>query len=104
MITLFGRDQNTLALLARVYARSGQQVEARKLLAELDEKARHGYVSPYGLAYVHVALGEKDKAFDKLNKSYDERNSDMINLKVDPDFDLLRSDPRFVDLVRRMGL
>jgi hypothetical protein len=69
----------------------------------LDEQARHGYVSPYGLAYIHVALGEKDEAFVLLNKAHEERSSDVIDLKVDPQLDPLRSDPRFAELLRRMG-
>jgi len=104
MIALFGREQRSLALLGWVYAKSGRQGEARKLLAELNEQAKHSYVSPSGLAYIHLALGEKDEAFALLDKSYEERNSDMIDLKVDPAFDPLRSDPRFASLLRRIGI
>jgi serine/threonine protein kinase len=56
------------------------------------------------LAYVHVALGQKDEAFVLLNKAYEERNSDLIDLKVDPQLDPLRSDPRFAEQLRRVGL
>jgi hypothetical protein len=83
---------------------SGQAGEARKLLAEVNEQAKHGYVSPYSLAYIHVALDEKDEAFVLLNKAYEERNSDIIDLKVDPQLDPLHSDQRFAELVRRIGL
>jgi serine/threonine protein kinase/Tfp pilus assembly protein PilF len=104
MVALFGRDQRTLALLAWVYARSGQQGEARKLLAELNERAKHSYVSLSGLATIYLGLGEKDEAFTLLNKAYEERSSDMIDLRVDPQLDPLRSDPRFAELLQRVGL
>jgi serine/threonine protein kinase/Flp pilus assembly protein TadD len=103
-IALFGRNQRLLALLGWVYARSGQQNEARKLLAEVNEQSKHGYVSPYSLAYIHVPLGEKDEAFALLDEAYEGRNSDIVDLKVDPLFDPLRSDPRFAQLLRRVGL
>ena len=104
MVALFGRDQRSLALLAWVYARSGQPGQARKLLAELNEQAKHSYVSPTGLATIFVALGEKDGAFAQLDKAYEARDSGLNDLKVDPQFDPLRSDPRFAELLRRVGL
>ena len=103
-IALFGRNQFSLALLGWAYARSGQTGEARKLLAELNEQANHRFISPYILAYIHVALGEKDEAFALLNKAYQQRSSDIIDLKVDPQLDPLRSGPRFAELMDRMKL
>src|SRR5712692_8245637 len=104
MLRLFGRDQTDLSLLGWTYARSGQQSEARKLIAELKEQAKKSYVFPSYLAYIHIALGEKDEALALLEKAYEERDSNMIDLKVDPIYDPLRSDPRFVELLRRMNL
>jgi hypothetical protein len=60
------------------------------------------YLPPASLAWAYAALGEKDQAFVWLEKAYAERSPDMALLQVDPPFDLLRSDPRFQDLLRRM--
>lgn len=57
----------------------------------------------YVAAAFHVALGEKDKAFEELNKSYDMRETFFVQVKVDPRFDSLRDGPRFQDLLRRAG-
>ena len=62
------------------------------------------HVSPYDVAVLYTALGEKDKALEQLNKAYEDRAGWLIYLKVEPLFDPLRSDPRFADLVRRTGL
>ena len=62
------------------------------------------YVSPYFIALVYVGLGEKDQAFAWLEKAYQERHPYLILIKVEPVFDVLRSDPRFQDLVQRIGL
>ena len=60
--------------------------------------------SAYNASTFYVALGERDKAFAELNKSYENREPSMRSLKVDPLLDPLRDDPRFADLMRRMGL
>lgn len=91
-----------IANLARAYAASGRSVEAAKLLNEL--KARSGGGSPYAseLAVVYTALGNKDQAMAWLEKGYEERFNPGVLLR--PGFDPLRSDPRFLDLVHRIGL
>jgi hypothetical protein len=61
-------------------------------------------VSAYGVAKIHEGLGEKDQAFAWLERAITERDTNVISLKVDPEFDSLRSDPRFADLLRRIGL
>ena len=93
-----------LAELARVYALSGNRTEALKLLDELKKQAKRRYVAPTYFASVYGALGEKDKAFEWLGKAFEERDENMTWLKVDPVLDPLRSDPRFQDVLRRMGL
>ena len=93
-----------IAARARAYALSGKRVEAQKGLAELQELLKHRYVSPASIALVYAALGDKDQAFAWLDKADKERDANMARLKVDPRFDTLRSDPRFVDLLRRVGL
>jgi hypothetical protein len=75
------------------------------VLDELDELAQEGYyVTPYGTALVYAGLGEKDKAFAALNEAFDDRSHWLVWLKLDPRWGDLRTDPRFVELVRRIGL
>jgi hypothetical protein len=69
----------------------------------LKAQTERGYVSPYSLAEACARLSEKDQAFDWLYKAYEERE-EVSYLKVDPMMDSLRSDPRFQDLLRRVGL
>jgi len=92
-----------LAVLSGVYAVSGDRGEAEKLLKELIEISRQRYVCPYELATAYVGLGKRDEAFQMLEKAYQARSTCMIYLKTDPRFDPLRSDPRFQDLLRRVG-
>ena len=77
---------------------------ARKILDRINAVAKGAYVSPYSLARIHVGLGEIDEAFEWLEKTYQERHGILTYLKVEAAFDRLRSDPRFLDLLRRIGL
>jgi TolB-like protein/DNA-binding winged helix-turn-helix (wHTH) protein/Tfp pilus assembly protein PilF len=95
---------HTLALLAHAYAESGDRLEARRLLRELNERSASEYVNPWDFALVHAGLGEKEPTLHWLEKSYQARSPEMINLKIDFRFDLLRSDHRFQDLLLRIGL
>ena len=81
----------------------GKHDEARRTFAKLQEQERRTYVSPYTLAVAHTNLGEKDRALEALEKAYQERGEDLVWLRSEPEFDLLRSDPRFQDLLRRMN-
>jgi len=92
------------AHLGYVYSRAGKRDEARNVLAELQARAAREHISDYGLAVVHVGLGEKDQAFAALEKAFEARDDFLSFLKVEPLFDELRSDPRFTDLLRRMNL
>ena len=103
-LALFGESVQTEAELAQIYAVSGKHEQARKMLAELFELAKRRYVSSYEIAAIYAGLGEKDQAFAWMQKAYDERSDGLVNLKVEQRFDNLRSDPRFADLVRRVGL
>jgi TolB-like protein/Flp pilus assembly protein TadD len=94
----------TLAWLGHTYARAGQQEQAQKVLAELQERAKREHVSGYGLALVYLGLGEKEQAVAALEKAYQLRDGFLPFLKVDPFFDSLRSDPRFIDLLQRLKL
>ena len=91
------------AILGYVLAAGGREPEARQQLAELKRLRGRGYVSAVLIAYVHAGLGEKDEALAWLEKGYEERAHHMQFLKVEPRWDSLRSDPRFADVVRRIG-
>lgn len=92
-----------IALLGHAYAASGNRVEARRVLADL-ERQKQKYVSPYTVAAIYAGLGEKDQAFKWLEKAYNERDIWLMNLRVDPVFKGLRSEQRFTDLIRRLDL
>jgi tetratricopeptide (TPR) repeat protein len=92
-----------LAHLGNTYARAGRVKEARECLRKLKERSRGSDVGAYGTALIHAGLGEKDEAFEWLEKAYEERDKGMAFLRVDPTLDPLRSDPRFQDLLRRMN-
>jgi tetratricopeptide (TPR) repeat protein len=93
-----------IAQLAHAHAASGNSAEALRLLEELKRLPRQKYVPPEEIAAVYAALGQKETAFKWLEQAYQVRSTSLINLKVDPRFDSLRSDRRFSDLVRRVGL
>jgi hypothetical protein len=81
---------------------AGRRPEAQKVLDQLNELSKHKYVPPFHRALICVGLGEKDQAFEWLEKAYEEHF--MIGIKVNPVFDPPRSDPRFTNLLRRMNL
>src|SRR5262249_20107585 len=99
-----GRRPSPLALLGHGYAVAGQRSQALELLEELVDLSKQRYISPYLIAIIYTGLGEKNSAFEWLEKTYEERSNMLVLLKVDPIFDRLRADPRFADLVRRVGL
>jgi eukaryotic-like serine/threonine-protein kinase len=103
-INLSHGDQDPTASLAHAYAGAGKKREAEKILSELQRRSQTSYVSPYMIATIYARLADKDRAFEFLEKAYQERSSDIVYfLKSDLRIDNLRSDPRFQDLVRRMN-
>jgi TolB-like protein/DNA-binding winged helix-turn-helix (wHTH) protein/Flp pilus assembly protein TadD len=92
------------AALGYAYAVSGRKDEARTLLAELDNLAKRRYVSLGYKAFIYAGLGDNEHAMQWLESAYRERPGWIVYLNVDPRFDRLRSDPRFQQLVRRVGL
>ena len=92
------------AALGHAYAMSHKTYEANKILDELNEFSKQQYVSPYEIAAIYVALGDNDRAFQLLEKAYTEHSFHFVNLNVSPHFKSVRSDPRFQDLIRRVGL
>ena len=103
-IPLSGDSPDEPASLAYAYAVSGKSREARNILNELQLRSKRCYVSHTLLAFIHDGLKEKDQAFANLDQAYRDRDFLLIFLKVDPMFDGLRSDPRFSDLLARVGL
>ncbi|MEN3333157.1 MAG: eukaryotic-like serine/threonine-protein kinase [Blastocatellia bacterium] len=89
---------------ARIYALSGKRPEVERLLAESSEMEKTRYVSPYPVATIYAALGDNDKALAYLEKVFNERSYYVVWLNIDPVFDRLRSDARFQDLLRRIGI
>jgi serine/threonine protein kinase/TolB-like protein/Tfp pilus assembly protein PilF len=92
------------AAIAHVFATSGNRPAAQTLLAELLEKARKEYVSAYDIAVVYAGLGETDRAFDWLNKAYEEESGFLPYLILDPRIKPLHADRRYQALLHRMGL
>ena len=103
-VALSQRQPSDLAFLGEAYALAGRRADARRILEELNDLSRMRYVLPYLVAYNYAALGEPDQVFALLEKTFEERHGGIIFLNVDPAFDGLRSDPRFADLIRRIGL
>jgi TolB-like protein/Tfp pilus assembly protein PilF len=97
------RVQLAVSSLAHVFALAGNRAEAEKLLAELQERSKSEYVSSYLIAQIYIALGEKESAFKLLEKAYAERSIDLVLAKVDPRLDPLRDDPRYQELLKRIG-
>jgi serine/threonine-protein kinase len=89
---------------ASVLALSGDEDKAQSELKELQEIAKGRYISAYHIATIYVALKDRDRAFEWLEKAFTERADYMVFLNVDPRFKSLRSDSRFTDLLRRMNL
>jgi len=92
------------AALAQTLATAGRKKEAIQLLDELTQLAKQKYVAPCFFAGIHLGLGESDRAIECLEKSFDEHSHWLIYLHIDPSMDALRPDPRYQDLLRRIGL
>jgi serine/threonine-protein kinase len=103
-ISLSGGSPLMRAALGRAYAKSQKKHEANEVLNELNELAKRQYVSAYEVAKIYVALGNSEQAFQLLEKAYAEHSFHLTNLNVCPHFKSVRSDPRFQDLVQRVGL
>jgi tetratricopeptide (TPR) repeat protein len=92
------------ALIVRALAPLGRREEADEILGRLEEESRQHYVRPEIMAMGWAALGEADRAFACLERAYQVRSAGLIYLHVDPGYEPLRSDPRFRQLVERIGL
>ncbi|HEY6120111.1 MAG TPA: winged helix-turn-helix domain-containing protein [Pyrinomonadaceae bacterium] len=105
-ILLTGGSEQTLsrAGLGHLYAVTGKKVEARTMLDGLKRASEQEYVPANSIAMIYAGLGEKDAAFAWLDKAYEQRAFQLQWIKIEPRWDNLRSDPRFADLLRRIGL
>lgn len=98
-------NAETWSGLGHAYALSGNRAEAQKILDHLKEVSAHSWVAPYNIAVIHAGLGHKDQAFALLDQAYKDRSYYLPTyLATDARMDSLRSDPRFGELNRRVGL
>ena len=88
--------------LGRTFALSGKRKQALEMLHKLEAYARERYVSPLEFAWIHFALGDNDLGLNWLAKAGDDRLFDIISIKVDPRFDPLRDDRRFIALAKQL--
>lgn len=101
---LAGASPETIASLKDAYAVSGMRGFWQRQLYLYKQRSKQSYFSPFNIAAIYARIGEKDQALGSLEKTYAEHSPHLIAVKVRPEFDTLRSDPRFQDLVRRVGL
>lgn len=97
------KSLNMQSSLGHAYGRFGRRAQAREILEMLTERSRKSYVPSYYFVIVHTALGEKDPAFERLERAYQERSTVLAYLRLDPRLAPLRSDPRFASLLERLG-
>jgi tetratricopeptide (TPR) repeat protein len=93
-----------VAGLGQAYASAGMKSDAEQILRRLLDKAKESYVSPFDIALIYIALGEKDTAFAWLDKAVVERSTFLVYSKWEPRLDPMRSDPRFGQLLKKIGL
>jgi serine/threonine protein kinase/tetratricopeptide (TPR) repeat protein len=103
-VKLSGGSPLMKAALAHTLGAAGNRNQAIEILDELTKLTEQKYVSPYFFAGIHVGLGEIDRAIEYLEKSYEDHSHWLIYLHIDPSMDALRSNSRFQDLLRRVGL
>jgi tetratricopeptide (TPR) repeat protein len=103
-VTLSGGSPTMKATLAQTFAAAGRKEKAMQILDDLTELSKQRYVASYFFAGIHIGLGENDRAMECLEKAYEEHSHWLIYLHIDPSMDGLRSEPRFQELLRRIGL
>jgi tetratricopeptide (TPR) repeat protein len=103
-VTISQGNPQCLEGLGHAYAVSGDRTKALAVLSELNRLSKRRYVSAYWRAIIYVGLGEKEQAFAWLERAYQEHATRLAFLKVDPRLDPLRSDPRFRELLQRIGI
>ncbi len=101
---VFGEGPWYWSIRTYIYGRAGRQERARRELEKLEQLDRRQQLDPVNMLWAHLGVGDKEEALADLEKAYSEHFSILTTLKVEPAFDPLRSDPRFADLLRRVGL
>lgn len=102
-VALSQRSTEMIAGLAQAYAAAGKTTPMRELLDELERRSHTKYVQPFYIARIYASAGDRERSLGWLEKAYADRSVDLIELKIEPAFDPLRSDPRFTDLLHRVG-
>jgi len=103
-VSLSENGTRALATLGWAYAVAGLRDRARDVMDELERRMEERYVPPYSMAIICAALGEKDDAFEWLERGYEARDEWLTRLGIAIELDSLRADPRFADLLERVGL
>jgi serine/threonine protein kinase/Tfp pilus assembly protein PilF len=103
-VALSGSDTETMAALGHIYAVAGETEQARQIINEMLALSKERYIPSYLIAIIWMGLGDRDAAFQWLEKAYEERYGFLAYLDVGPLFDSIRSDPRYTELLRRVGL
>ncbi|HSZ00153.1 MAG TPA: protein kinase [Terriglobales bacterium] len=99
-----GRAPRYVAGVGDALAAAGKRAEAHNIIDELVRSSNSANVSPFYIAEVYSTLGEQNQAFEWLEKAYQQRDDELVWILIDPSLDNIRSDPRYADLLRRMGL
>ena len=94
----------SVVVLGHAYAKMGRRADAELQIAIIRDLTKSRYVRPYYIASIYAALGDRDKAFAELERSFDERDVYLNRVNSDPFMDPLRDDPRFKDLLKRLSL
>ena len=100
---LTGTSAERIAALKNAYAAGGWKLVWQKEVEFALEDARSRYVTSLSMAFLHAKNGDRNGALESLNRAYEEREGSLVNLNIDPSWDELRPDPRFQDLLRRVG-
>lgn len=103
-LSISHRSPGVMGVLVRAYAHAGRRADALRLLAELKERRKAGYVPAAAFVNAYLGLGDKEEAFVWLEQAYKEQSNILQWLKLHPYFDPIRNDPRFIDLMHRVGL
>jgi tetratricopeptide (TPR) repeat protein len=97
-----GEELGLPGFLGYVYGVAGRRAEAQKILHEFEEQSKQRHVSPAAFSMIYTGLGDKDRAFEYLQQQVGENPASLVFLQVQPEWDSLRSDPRYTDLLREM--
>jgi adenylate cyclase len=103
-VELSGESTISLAVLGHAYASAGRMNQALDIVKKLKERAKQRYLPSYWIALIYTGLKDRDAAFEWLKRAFQERSSWLVWIKVEPRYDVLRSDERFVSLMKKMNI